>query len=313
LTPLRARCDSAGAMPTRRTVLRTLGGIVAAGASTTAYATIIEPWLRLTVAKHRPAPPGRPPDLPLSIAVLADLHAGEPLMSLARVEAIVAVANALRPDLMVLLGDYAASHRYVTKPVPMREAARALAALRAPLGVHAIAGNHDWWDDPEAMRRQGAIPPAWSRALEQAGLPVMHNAAQRLTHRGRAFWLLGLSDLWAFRRGSDGHWRGADDLPATLSQVTDDAPALLLAHEPDVFPRVPARVALTLAGHTYGGQVRVFGFSPMVPSDFGNRYAYGHVVEEGRHLIVSGGLGNSIVPVRFGVPPEITLVRLGPA
>jgi uncharacterized protein len=80
-----------------------------------------------------------------------------------------------------------------------------------------------------------------------------------------------------------------------------------------VFPRVPARVALTLAGHTHGGQVRVFGFSPMVPSDFGNRYAYGHVVEEGRHLIVSGGLGNSILPVRFGVPPEITLVRLGSA
>ncbi len=93
--------------------------------------------------------------------------------------------------------------------------------------------------------------------------------------------------------------------------MTDDAPALLLAHEPDVFPRVPARVALTLAGHTHGGQVRVFGFSPIVPSDFGNRYAYGHVVQDGRHLIVSGGLGNSVLPVRFGVPPEITLVRLG--
>ncbi len=180
MTPLRIGCESADAMPTRRAVLRTtLGAAVAAGVSLAAYATVIEPWLRLVLAEYRPRPPGWPADLPLSVAVLADLHAGEPLMPLARIEAIVAAANALRPDLIVLLGDYAASHRYVTRPVPMREVARALAALRAPLGVHAIAGNHDWWDDPEAMRRRGAVPPAWSRVLEEAGLPVMSNAAPR--------------------------------------------------------------------------------------------------------------------------------------
>ncbi|MBD0271010.1 MAG: metallophosphoesterase, partial [Acetobacteraceae bacterium] len=70
---------------------------------------------------------------------------------------------------------------------------------------------------------------------------------------------------------------------------------------------------LTLAGHTHGGQVRLFGHSPVVPSRFGNRYAYGHVVEEGRHLIVSGGLGCSVAPIRFGAPPEIVLVELGQA
>ena len=104
-----------------------------------------------------------------------------------------------------------------------------------------------------------------------------------------------------------------DDLPATLAAATDAAPAILLAHEPDIFPRVPDRVALTLAGHTHGGQVRLLGYSPMIPSDYGRRFAYGHIVEEGRHMIVSGGLGMSIYPVRFGVPPEITLVRLGGA
>jgi hypothetical protein len=81
----------------------------------------------------------------------------------------------------------------------------------------------------------------------------------------------------------------------TLAQVTDAAPVILLAHEPDIFPRVPARVALTLSGHTHGGQVRLFGYSPMVPSRFGNRFAYGHIVEEDRHLIVSGGLGCSFL------------------
>ena len=93
--------------------------------------------------------------------------------------------------------------------------------------------------------------------------------------------------------------------------MTDDAPVILMAHEPDIFPEVPARVALTVSGHTHGGQVRLFGWSPIVPSAYGNRYAYGHVVEDDRSLVVSGGLGCSILPVRFGVPPEIVIVELG--
>ena len=108
-----------------------------------------------------------------------------------------------------------------------------------------------------------------------------------------------------------GRFTGLDDLNATLAKVTDDAPVILMIHEPDAFTEVPSRVALTLAGHTHGGQVRIFGYSPVVPSAYGNRFAYGHVVEDGRHLIVSGGLGCSVLPVRFGVPPEINLIELG--
>jgi hypothetical protein len=102
-----------------------------------------------------------------------------------------------------------------------------------------------------------------------------------------------------------------DDLPGTLAQVTDDAPVILLAHEPDIFPDVPARVAVTLSGHTHGGQIRLGPWVPVVPSRFGARYAWGHIVEGGRDLVVSGGLGCSVVPVRFGMPPEITVVELG--
>ena len=97
------------------------------------------------------------------------------------------------------------------------------------------------------------------------------------------------------RRGNRKYFVGLDDLQGTLARVTDGAPVILLAHEPDIFPDVPERVSLTLSGHTHGGQVRLFGYSPVVPSRFGNRYAYGHVVEDDRHLIVSGGLGFSIV------------------
>jgi hypothetical protein len=70
-------------------------------------------------------------------------------------------------------------------------------------------------------------------------------------------------------------------------------------------------VAVTLSGHTHGGQVRLFGHSPVVPSRYGNRFAYGHVVEQNRHLIVSGGLGCSILPLRFGMPPELVMIELG--
>jgi predicted MPP superfamily phosphohydrolase len=138
----------------------------------------------------------------------------------------------------------------------------------------------------------------------------------RLQKEAHAFWLAGLGDQLALLPGirwGRHRFAGVDDLPGTLAKVTDDAPVILLAHEPDIFPQVPERVSLTLSGHTHGGQVRLFGYSPVVPSRFGNRYAYGHIVENERNLIVSGGLGCAILPVRIGVPPEIVLVDVGSA
>ena len=130
-----------------------------------------------------------------------------------------------------------------------------------------------------------------------------------------------MGDQWAFwaRPGeadelaTDSPYRftGTDDLPKTLAQITDDAPVVLMAHEPDIFPNVPDRVSLTISGHTHGGQVRIFGYSPVVPSRYGTRYIYGHKIEDGRNLIVSGGLGCSSVPLRFGSPPEIVVIELG--
>ena len=105
------------------------------------------------------------------------------------------------------------------------------------------------------------------RALEAAGIPVYENDARRLTKDGRPFWLAGLGDQLAYmpaRRFRPVRRIGVDDLGATLAKVTDDAPVILLAHEPDVARRVPSRVALQLSGHTHGGQVRLFGWSPVV-------------------------------------------------
>jgi predicted MPP superfamily phosphohydrolase len=307
----------------RRAVLKALVTFGAGSTALAGYALGIEPMWRLRVQTYRFTPLGWPKGFRLRAVLIADLHAGEPQMSVARIGEIVARANALEPDLHLLLGDFEAGHRWLTRRVPAAEWAAALSPLRAPLGVHAILGNHDWWDDHHAQLRR-AGPVIGRVELEKRGIRVYENDAIRLTSRGQPFWLAGLADQLAIDRSYDASFKklpqelrrgrrysGLDDLPGTLAKIRDDAPVVLMAHEPDIFAQVPDRVAVTLSGHTHGGQVRLLGYSPVVPSRFGNRYAYGHVVEEGRHLVVSGGLGCSIMPVRLGVPPEIVLLELG--
>src|SRR6201747_409380 len=263
-------------MISRGEVLRFMGGWGALGASTAAYG-FGEPVLRLRVARYDITPKQWPADFQLKIAVIADLHACDPWMSLARIEGIVERTNALRADIIVMLGDYVAGHRHVTRYIPANQWAAVLAGLKAPLGVHAILGNHDWWED-KAVQREGEGPTIARRALEAAGIPVYENDARRLTKDGRPFWLAGLGDQLAYlpaRRFRPVRRIGVDDLAATLAKVTDTAPVILLAHEPDIAKRVPARVALQLSGHTHGGQVRLLGWSPVSPS--GPKLVYGHI------------------------------------
>jgi hypothetical protein len=294
---------------TRRQVLTDLVVWSAAAFATAGYAFAVEPGLRLRTVTHSLTPRGWPKGRKLRIAMVADPHMGEPLWPLSRLEEVVERTNALGCDLIALMGDYEAGHKWVTKKVDIGDTARVLSELRAPLGVFSILGNHDWWVDM-AAQEAGHGPIHAHRELEKVGIRVLENDALKIGAGAEAFWLLGLGDQMALRYHKWG-WRGVDDLPGTLAQITDDAPAILLAHEPDIFPEVPDRVALTLSGHTHGGQVRLFGWSPKVPSRFGNRYAYGHVREGERDIVVSGGLGCSILPVRLGVPPEITVVELG--
>ena len=299
-------------MLSRRRFFKFIASLGAATFSTTAYGVGIEPVLRLRVARYHVRPPQWPADLKLTIAAVADLHACEPWMSLEHVEAIVAHTNALRPDLIVMLGDYVAGHHHITRRIEAAEWAPRLAELKAPLGVHAILGNHDYWDDRE-VQRNGRGSTAARRALEAVGVPVYENDAVRLAKDGRPFWLAGLGDqlaYWPARRFRPVPRIGVDDLGATLAKVTDDAPLILLAHEPDVAMRVPSRVALQLSGHTHGGQVRLLGWSPIVPSRYGSLLAYGHA-QLNCDVVVSGGLGCSIMPFRLGVPPEIVEVMLG--
>jgi predicted MPP superfamily phosphohydrolase len=287
-------------MFTRRQFLAGLAGGAALTTGFGGYAFGVEPRFRLVVTEWDLPTPKWRYERPLKVVVLSDIHACEPWMPASRIHAIVETANALEGDIILLPGDFTAGlGRLKLAPVPAREWGRALAELSAPLGVHAVPGNHDWWTGIAEV----------TDTLAAAGISIFQNRAEKMSDV-TPFWLAGTDSIVAHPQGR-GHFTGEDDLPGTLAQIDDDKPAILMAHEPDLFVDVPDRFAVTISGHTHGGQVALpFLGRPVVPSAFGQRFAYGHIREEGRDLIVSAGLGCSVLPVRFGVPPEITVVTL---
>jgi predicted MPP superfamily phosphohydrolase len=265
--------------------------LLAAGLVLGVWAFGIEPGT-LRVREVPLAVPGWPAGRAgMRVALLSDLHVGSPHNDLDRLDEVVARTNAARPDLILILGDLVIHGIPGGRFVPPEAIAPVLGRLRAPLGVYAVLGNHDRWI--QAPRVIGA--------LARAGIPSLEDRAVVITRGGPPFWLVGVSDYWS----------GRHDVRGALAQVTSGDPVLLFTHNPDIFPTVPSRVSLTLAGHTHGGQVWLpFLGRLVVPSR--KRYAIGHVVEGGRHLFVTSGVGMSVLPVRFLVPPEIAIVRLRP-
>jgi predicted MPP superfamily phosphohydrolase len=228
----------------------------------------------------------------MRIAVISDLHGGAPHIDTAKIDRVVAMTNAAKPDLVLLAGDYVIGHVLGGEHMPIETIAAHLKGLHAPLGVYAVLGNHDRWEDPDHI----------ANALRQAGIPVMANSHVILPAPRNAVTLVGIGD-----RASGGARPGK-----ALDGVT--GPALCFTHSPDIFPRLAPICALTIAGHTHGGQI----FLPMlgrpavaeIASRYGQRYAIGIIRERGMILFVSPGIGTSGLPLRFGVPPEISLLTL---
>jgi predicted MPP superfamily phosphohydrolase len=232
-----------------------------------------------------------PADYPqLRVVLISDLHAGAPHTDLDKVARVVAAANALHPDLTLLLGDYVITGIPGGHLVPPEQTVPLLGRLRARLGVVAVMGNHDVGFSARRTRA----------AFRAAGIPLLENATLTVdVAPGKPLLLAGLEDLWTQRPN------------LAIVNGAASTPTILMTHSPDIFPRVPSSVALTVAGHTHGGQVWLPLVGRLVvPSRFGQRYAYGHVVEGGRHLFVTSGIGMSIMPVRFCDPPEIRLLEI---
>lgn len=242
----------------------------------------------------------------LTVAILADLHVCDPWTPLSALRRMVAMVNGLGADLILLPGDFIVDRKLPARFVEAKRIVAELAALSAPFGVFAVLGNHDWWDC-RLSRATRFARNSVAEALEASPIQHLANRSQKVAHGGGSFWLAGI-DSQAARK----HMRlpGFHNPDAAFAAVPEGALAILMAHEPDYFAAGDGRAFLQISGHTHGGQANLFGWRPMTPSAYGSRYGYGHIREGGRHLIVSGGVGYSGLPLRILQPPEITLVTL---
>lgn len=284
---------------TRRRVLRgLLGGGLALG---TLGGAGLAQAAHFEVTRERALLPGL--RAPLRVAFLTDLHYGLYVFA-GSVRAWVDAANAERPDLVLLGGDFL-DLRPGTDPTPLLAE---LARLRAPLGVYGVWGNHDYDSfGRRASRRGGRARPDWAQRRADLTDAFARAGVQLLLNRGQAV----REDLWV--GGVDDFLQGEADPGAALARAGARA-TLLLSHNPDLLPELPGPAGLVLCGHTHGGQIRLplIG-APVVPSRYGQRYALGWVRGAyGTPAYVSRGLGTSGVPLRNLCPPEVTVLTLTP-
>ncbi len=268
-------------------LIAAVAAILAGGAAAAAFRSEAE---RLSVNEFDLEFPGWT-GKPLRVALLADIHVDPSRAARERLAAIVDETNRQKPDLVLLLGDYGKGHRPDQSAPPAAIAAE-LGKLSAPLGVWAVLGNHDHWQDAEKIRY----------AFEEQGIRFLEDERIILESEGHSFHLAGAIDLWKQYR---------PDWERLLPPEEESGALLVMTHSPDVFATLPDRPLVAVAGHTHGGQIRLpFVGAPAVPSEYGERYARGVIREGKRTIYVTTGLGTSIVPWRFDSPPEIALIRL---
>jgi predicted MPP superfamily phosphohydrolase len=227
---------------------------------------------------------------PVRVALLSDLHMRGLSMDGARLRRIVGQVNALHPDLVLIAGDFIQGRAADGAARQAPDLVAPLAALRAPLGVVAVPGNHDHWTGMPALRA----------ALARAHVTLLENGA---VARGPLA-VAGFDDQYT-RHAAIGRTMAAlAPLPGAVVAFT---------HSPDLAPDLPGSVTLLLAGHTHCGQVVLPFWGPVVSvTRYGNRYLCGLVREGSRTVIVTAGLGTSDAPFRLGAPPDLWLVTLGP-
>lgn len=244
------------------------------------------------VCRHALTIPGWP-RLPraLRVAFLSDLHVGSHAGDVARLAAIAGEIAALAPDLALFGGDYVNMQLFGGGRVPPDVVAALLARIEAPLGRFAILGNHDYVYGEEHV----------AAALVKHGITVIDHDRQPIAVGNHSIDIVGLPDAHVVR----------PPIRALLDSLSPERPAIVLTHDPVWFKDVPAGPFLTLAGHTHGGQIRLPGLGVIKNASRAPRkWSHGLIVEDGRHLYVSAGLGTSGIPLRIGVPPEFAVLEV---
>lgn len=276
----------------RRQFLRRLTSVAAfgsvSGGGAFSYGSLIERHWIQTIRQDITLP-----NLPASmdgfrIAQLSDLHL-EPWTKAEHIADAVKLTNSLKPDLIVITGDFLTNSSKPAGPL-----AEILAPLEAPYGVLGCIGNHDAWHQPHILTKH----------LQQRKIEILRNAGMTLQTQKGTLFIVGLDTAWG----------GRPNEKTALSEWDGASPLIIMAHEPDVADRIAATgvQALQLSGHTHGGQVCVPFFSPIalhLPS-WGKNYRHGHYRVGKLQLYVNRGIGCVGMPVRFACLPEVTLITL---
>jgi hypothetical protein len=270
------------------------------------YAYFIEPRQFVVIEETLVVPNWSPNLNGLRVVTIADIHTGSNYAPPERVRYVVEQANAQNPDIIVLLGDYVSESRRDrearSKPegtdrtelrVPVETIAENLRGLAARYGVYAIIGNHDWYHNEQKIHR----------IFEQtAGIAVLNNEIAEIDINGEMLRIWGIEDLWRNRAVPT---EAFDALPKKRNIIA-------ITHNPDSLLQAPAGFSIMFAGHSHGGQLNWPIFGPKAVFN-DPRFMDGHAVVDGKHVYVSSGVGTSVIPFRFRVPPEINVITLNAA
>ena len=279
--------------------LLTIVLIIGAGV---AYAYFIEPR-RFVVVEENLTVPNLDPKLDgFKVVAISDLHVGSNYVPVERLQRVVEKANEQNADLIVLLGDYvseAPGPRNRNAPagtdgtqlkIPVETIADNLQGFRAKYGVYAVVGNHDWYHNEQKVRRE----------FERVGINVLENEIREIPVGDTAVRLWGIEDFWKQRR-----------VPAEpFNQLADKRNVIAITHNPDSVISAPAGFSVMFAGHSHGGQVNLTPVIGWIGTVNDRRFMRGHAELDGKHVYVTSGVGTSVVPFRFRVPPEIAVVTL---
>ena len=266
-----------------------------------AYAYLIEPR-RLVIVEETITVPNWDAQLNgFKIVAISDIHAGSNYAPLERLRLLVQKANEQNPDLIVLLGDYVSESGRgrdrnpaqggdgTQLRIPVAIIADNLTGFTSKYGVYAVMGNHDWYHNDQKIHAE----------LERVGINVLDNETIELAVRDRKVRLWGIEDFWKNRR-----------VPSEpYLELPEKRNIIAITHNPDSLLAGPAEISLMLAGHSHGGQINFPFFGPFAPFNDA-RFMDGHAEVDGKHVYVTSGVGTSVIPLRWRVPPEVAVITL---